>query len=468
MHCPYFPHTADDIRQMLDVIGVGSLEDLYAEVPEELKFKGELNMPSAKSEVEVRRLIHEMAEENVPVHSCFAGHGSYDHYQPSVVPYITARSEFSTSYTPYQAEISQGTLQYIFEYQTMMADLTGMDISNASMYDGTTATAEAMLMCIANAKKRNKVLISATFLPQLLKVVHTYAHYHGVELVEVPEKNGVMDREFAVNALAADDVAGLICCQHNRYGLIEDFTGLADACHEHKALLVINSVAADLAVLRTPGEWGADVACGDAQSLGVPVGFGGPYIGYLCVKEALIRKMPGRIVGATTDANGQRAFVLTMQAREQHIRREKATSNICTAQGYMCLFVASYLSLMGERGLREAAELGYAGAHYLHDQLLKTELFEEAFPGAPFLNEFTLRLKKDARSYLFVDYMLQNGILPGVALTNDTVSIAVTEKYVKADLDEYVQLVDSWEEDRDFYPMTDEDAKKYEDTLAFE
>ena len=427
MSFKYYPHTADDIKQMLDVIGVSSLDDLYGEVPEELKFKGELNLPSAMSEHEVRATVQGLACMNESVQGCFAGYGSYDHYQPSVIPYITARSEFSTSYTPYQAEISQGTLQYIFEYQTMMADLTGMDISNASMYDGSTATAEAMLMCVAAAKKRNRVLISGTFLPAVLDVVKTYAHYHGVDLVVVPEKDYVMDVEAARQLIEADDVAGIVVAQHNRYGYIEDFTGLADVCHAHKALLAINNHAADLGVVRTPGEWGADIACGDAQSLGIPVGFGGPYIGYMCVKEALVRKMPGRLVGATTDVDGKRAFVLTMQAREQHIRREKATSNICTAQGYMCLFVASYLSLMGERGLREVNELSYAGAHFLQDELLATSYFEKVCEH-DFIGEFTIRFKEgNARE--FVAYMIDMGVLAGVAISDDLLTISVTEKY---------------------------------------
>lgn len=433
----YFPHTDSDIKSMLEVIGVKSLDDLYGEVPEELKFKGELDLPSAMSEHEVRATIQGLAGMNEVVHGCFAGYGSYDHYQPSVVPYITARSEFSTSYTPYQAEISQGTLQYIFEYQTMMADLTGMDISNASMYDGSTATAEAMLMCVASAKKRNRVLISGTFLPAVLNVVKTYAHYHGVDLVVVPEKNYVMDVEAARQLIEADDVAGLIVAQHNRYGYIEDFTGLAELCHAHKALLAINNHAADLAIVRTPGEWGADIACGDAQSLGIPVGFGGPYIGYLCVKDALVRKMPGRLVGATVDANGQRAFVLTMQAREQHIRREKATSNICTAQGYMCLFVACYLSLMGEKGVREAGELSYAGAHFLQDELLATGHFEKVCDHE-FLGEFTLRIK-DANAHEFIEYMLEVGVLAGVAVADDLLTISVTEKYGKDYCEFYVE-----------------------------
>ncbi|EJW96844.1 glycine dehydrogenase subunit 1 [gut metagenome] len=348
----YFPHTPDDIEQMLSVIGVKSLDELYAEVPEELKLHRELNIPPAQSEIEVRRILSKLATKNRPLIP-FAGAGAYDHYTPAVIPYLAARSEFSTSYTPYQAEISQGTLQYIFEYQTMMADLTGMDISNASMYDGATATAEAMLMCVAAAKKRNRVVLSETLAPAVRRVVQTYARFHGVDLVEVPAKEGVTDRAALLTLLEADDVAGVIVAQPNYYGIIEDFTGLATECHAHKALLVINSVASTLSVLRSPGEWGADIACGDAQSLGLPLSYGGPYIGYLCVKEALVRKMPGRLVGQTVDTEGRRAFVLTLQAREQHIRREKATSNICTAQGIMCLYVAMYLSLMGPQGLRE-------------------------------------------------------------------------------------------------------------------
>lgn len=433
----YFPHTPDDVRSMLDVIGVSSLDDLYAEVPEELKLHRELDIPSAKSEIEVRRTIEALADANRSL-VCFAGAGCYDHYTPAVVPYIAARSEFSTSYTPYQAEISQGTLQYIFEYQTMMADLTGMDISNASMYDGSTATAEAMLMCVAAAKKRNKVLISGTFLPNVLNVVRTYAKFHGVDLVEVPAADGVTDREAVRQHIEADDVAGLIVAQPNRYGIVEDFSGLAELCHAHKALFVVNTVASALGVLKTPGEWGADIACGDAQSLGIPMGYGGPYIGYLCTTEALVRKMPGRLVGATTDADGRRAFVLTMQAREQHIRREKATSNICTAQGFMCLYVAAYLSLMGEAGLREVNERSHGAAHYLHDRLMATGKFEEVFPGKPFLNEFTLRYAGCACELR--ERLAEAGFLAGVCTEGmeGCITFAATECRTRAEIDEMV------------------------------
>ena len=438
----YIPHTPDDIRAMLDVIGVSSLEDLYAEVPEELKLHRELDIPQSKSEIEVRRIIRAMADKNrklVP----FAGAGVYDHYVPSMIPYITSRSEFSTSYTPYQAEISQGTLQYIFEYQTMMADLTGMDISNASMYDGSTATAEAMLMCVAAAKKRNKVLISATFNPRVLNVVRTYAKFHGVELVEIPAADGLTDREAITRELAAGDVAGVMVAQPNHYGIIEDFTGLADEVHAAKALLVINSIASTLAVLRSPGEWGADIACGDAQSLGIPMNFGGPHIGYLCVKSALVRKMPGRLVGETVDADGKRAFVLTMQAREQHIRREKATSNICTAQGIMCLYVAIYLSIMGRQGLVEVNEQSAGAARALREALLATGKFEEVFPGKPFLNEFALRYGGSESLETLRRRWAENGWLGGVTLDGmpNCLLFAATEQRTQEEIDAFAALV---------------------------
>lgn len=437
----YFPHTDDDVREMLAVIGVSSLDELYAEIPEELKFKKELDIPSQKSEIEVRDIICGLADKNKRL-ACFAGAGAYNHYTPSVIPYIASRSEFSTSYTPYQAEISQGTLQYIFEYQSMMAELTGMDVSNASMYDGSTATAEAMMMCVAAAKKRNKVLVSETFNPAVLRVVETYAKFHGVELVKVAAKEGATDKEAIAALLEANDVAGVLVAQPNYYGIIEDFSGLAENCHAHKALLAINTMASALGVLKSPGEWGADIACGDAQSLGLPMGYGGPYIGYLCTTNALIRKMPGRLVGATTDAEGKRCFVLTMQAREQHIRREKATSNICTAQGFMCLYVAAYLSLLGPKGLKEVNEISYSAAHYLHASLLATGCFEEAFQGA-FLNEFTLRYTGTLPIAELRKRLAGEGFLAGVAAegATDLLIFAATEQNGKDETDRFVAAV---------------------------
>lgn len=438
----YLPHSPQDIEEMLAVVGVKSLDELYAEVPEELKLHRTLNIPKAKSEIEVRRIIGDLAARNARLVP-FAGAGAYDHYTPSVVPYVASRSEFSTSYTPYQAEISQGTLQYIFEYQTLMASLTGLDISNASMYDGCTATAEAMMMCVAAAKKRNRVLVSSTLNPAVMKVVETYAGYHGAEVVKVPTLCGVTDFGFVRREVESDTVAGVIVPLTNYYGIIEDFTGWADFLHAHKTLLVVNAVASTLGVLRSPGEWGADIACGDAQSLGLPLGCGGPYIGYLCTTSALVRKMPGRLVGQTTDVDGKRAFVLTMQAREQHIRREKATSNICTAQGFMCLYVACYLSLMGEKGLREVNETSYAGAHHLHEYLLSMNCFEEAYPGQPFLNEFTLRYTGQRPLNEVRKEMAERGFLCGVVSEHhdDELILAVTEMRTNDEMNGFTEAL---------------------------
>ena len=435
----YLPHTEADIKEMLKVCGVNSLEDLYAEIPEDLKLKHEYGIPSSKSEIEVRHLFEDLGKQNKPL-ICFGGSGAYDHYAPSVIKYILERSEFLTSYTPYQAEISQGTLQYIYEYQTMMADLTGMDISNASLYDGATATAEAMLMMVAASKKKNKVLVSATINPNSLDVVKTYAKFHGIELVVVEAQNGLINKDIIQQELETESIAGVIVAQPNYYGLIEDFTGLADLCHQHKALLTINSDPSTLAILKKPGEWGADIAVGDCQTLGIPLCFGGPYLGYMCVKKELVRKMPGRIVGGTTDANGNRAFVLTMQAREQHIRREKATSNICSNQGMMTLYVSIYLSLMGIKGLKEINELSYGGAHYLFDQLIKTGKFSVVYD-APFLKEFCLRTTLDIKT--LNKKMVDNGFLCGIPVkgTTDCLLFAVTEKRSKSEIDKMISLI---------------------------
>ena len=434
----YFPHTEEDIQQMLEVIGVKSLDDLYAEVPEELKLGRDLNLPAGKSEAEIRRIFAGLSAQNKPL-VCFAGAGSYDHYTPSLVPYIASRSEFSTSYTPYQAEISQGTLAYIFEYQTMIARLTGLDVSNASMYDGTTATAEAMMMMTAAARKKNRVLLSATLPQRVLDVCLTYASYHGTDTSIVPAKDGVTDRQAITEMLAAGDVAGVIVPQSNRYGIVEDFTGLADELHTHKAILAISGPASPLGVLKTPGAWGADIACGDAQSLGIPLGYGGPYIGYFCATNALIRKMPGRIVGQTEDKDGRRAFVLTMQAREQHIRREKATSNICTAQGMMCLYVAAYLSLMGAKGLQEVNETSAKGAHYLCDKLVGSGKFELTYQ-QPFLNEFRLTCKA-AKPADLIHRAAEAGFLAGVQDGEDGLILCVTELRTKEEMDKLIELL---------------------------
>ena len=421
---------------MMEKVGVKSLDDLYAEVPDEIRFRGDYQLPEQMSEVEVRQLFEKLGGQNEQL-TCFGGAGVYDHYTPAVIPALLSRSEFLTSYTPYQAEISQGTLHYIFEYQSMMAELTGMDISNASMYDGTTAAAEAVMMAVAAGKKQDTVLISETVDPKTLRVIETYAHFHGIQIEMIRQKEGITDLPHLQSLLSLHQgkVAGVFVQQPNYYGIVEDYSGYADAVHAGKGLFIMSSIAADLAVLKTPGEWGADIAVGDGQSLGIPMQFGGPYVGYMCCTEKLIRKMPGRIVGMTKDNRGQRAFVLTLQAREQHIRRQKATSNICSNQSLMALFVTVYMSLMGKEGLREAAELSYAGAHYFCDRLLATGHFRLVYD-RPFFNEFVVSYDGDLDALL--ERLQAHGIFGGVRLGDDQLMIAVTEKRTKEDIDNYV------------------------------
>lgn len=437
MSYKYFPHTEDDLQAMLQKVGVASMDDLYAEVPAGIRFQGDYQLPSEMSELEVRQLFEKLGTQNQTL-TCFAGAGVYDHYTPAVIPQLLQRSEFLTSYTPYQAEISQGTLHYIFEYQSMMTELTGMDISNASMYDGTTAAAEAVMMAVASGKKQNKVLVSETLDPKTLEVIRTYAHFRGIQLEMIAAENGVTSKADMEAKLAEGGVAGVLVQQPNYYGIVEDYSGFADCCHQQKALFMMDSVIADLAVLKTPGEWGADIAVGDGQSLGIPMQWGGPYVGYLCCTEKLIRKMPGRIVGKTVDSRGQRAFVLTLQAREQHIRRQKATSNICSNQSLMALFVTMYCSLMGKQGLKEAAELSYAGAHYLCDELLKTGHFQLVYQ-QPFFNEFVVRYDGDVDS--LQRRWLQHGFFGGVKIADDQIMLAVTEKRTKEEIRQLVETI---------------------------
>lgn len=433
----FMPHTEEDIRKMLDKIGVASLDDLYSDIPQEVIFKEEYDIPSAMSEIELRRHFKELADKN-EVLTVFAGGGVYDHYSPSVIPHLLSRSEFYTAYTPYQPEISQGTLQYIFEYQSMISELTGMESTNASMYDGATATAEVMFMMVASARKKNRVLISDTISPRVLAVVKTYAKFHGVDLTVIPEKEGVSDLEKIRVELRAGDVAGVILPCPNKYGIIEDFTGFAEAIHEGKALMAINADPSTLAVLKTPAEWDADIACGDGQSLGMPMQFGGPYLGYISCRSSLLRKMPGRVVGATNDASGKRCYVLTLQAREQHIRREKATSNICSNQSLMALYATIYLALMGKNGLVEVNRLSCDGAHYLYNKLIESGKFTPAFD-KPFLKEFTLNTSLDIKKVN--ERLLKNGIMGPLVLENGMVQFAVTEKRTREEIDKLVTLI---------------------------
>lgn len=437
MKFAYFPHTEDDLKQMMATAGVDSLEDLYADVPEEFIFRGDFDLPDAMSEIEVRRYFESVGRQNT-TYTVFAGGGAYDHYSPSVVPYILSRSEFLTAYTPYQPEISQGTLRYIFEYQSMITGLTGMDCANASMYDGPTAAAEAMFMTMACTKKKSRVLMSATLLPQVRKVMKTYACYHGLELVEVPAENCTTSLELVKKELEAGDVAGLVLPSINRFGIIENHSGFADALHEAKALMVIYADPSALAVIKSPAEWGADIVCGDGQTLGIPMCYGGPYVGYLACKKEFLRKLPGRVVGATTDVDGKRAFVLTLQAREQHIRREKATSNICSNQSLMALYVTVYLALMGPQGLRKVNALSYGAAHYLHDRLIETGSFTDV-TDKPFLKEFALKTKFDIN---YLQKALQKeGFFGALRTEEGYVTFCATEKRTREEIDKMVNII---------------------------
>lgn len=422
---------------MLERIGVGSLDDLYSDVPDKFIYRGEYDLPDAMSEQQVRSFFESLDKKDLHL-KVFAGAGAYDHYTPSEIPYICSRSEFLTAYTPYQAEISQGTLRYIFEYQSMICALTGMDVSNASMYDGPTAAAEAMMMAVACTKRKTRVLLSETLLPHVRKVVETYAKFHNVQLGYIPMKDGQTGLESMKEELSKGDVAGVIVPSLNRFGIVEDLTGFAEAIHEAKAIAVEYCDPSALAVVRTPGEWGFDIAVGDGQSLGIPMCFGGPYVGFMACRKDYVRKMPGRIVGQTQDADGKRCFVLTLQAREQHIRREKATSNICSNQSLMALYVTVYMSLMGKEGLAKVNSLSSAGAHYLYGELLKTGKFEPVFD-KPFLKEFVLKPLVPVEK--LQQKLLDEGFFGALATEEGYVSFCVTEKRTKAEVDSLVEAV---------------------------
>lgn len=426
----YFPQTDGDIRIMLDRIGVKSLDELYSDVPAEHIFKGEYDLPSALSEQQVRDWFEGLASKNTKL-KVFVGQGAYDHYVPSVIPYITSRSEFLTAYTPYQCEISQGTLRYIFEWQTMICRLTGLDVANASMYDGPTAAAEAVRMCVACTKKRNVVVLSSGLLPNVTATVRTYAKYAGIEVIVASDVKEAV-------AGNADKVAGVLVPSIDRCGIIVNLEGVADCVHSAGALLVEYCDPSALAVLRTPAEWGADIAVGDGQSLGIPLCYGGPYVGFMACRTEYMRKLPGRIVGQTVDASGKRCFVLTLQAREQHIRREKATSNICSNESLMALWCTVYLSLMGPEGMKRVNELSFSGAHYLYDALLATGKFVKAVEGE-FLKEFVL--KPLCPVDVLQKKLLDAGYFAALQTEEGYVTFCVTEKHTKEELDGIVDIV---------------------------
>ena len=433
----YFPQTSEDIRAMLDRIGVKSLDDLYADVPADCLYKGEYDLPDAMTEQQVRDFFEGLAAKN-PKLKVFAGAGAYDHYTPAVIPYITQRSEFITAYTPYQCEISQGTLRYIFEYQSMICTLTGMDVSNASMYDGPTAAAEAMRMMVATAKKKNTVLVSNTLLPQIRGVIATYAKYAGITIKEIAAEGGQTSKAALEALIAQGDVAGAIVPSVNRFGIIENLEGMADALHADKAMLTVYCDPSALVVVKTPAEWGADIAVGDGQPLGIPLCYGGPYVGFMACTKDHMRKLPGRIVGETRDKEGRRAFVLTLQAREQHIRREKATSNICSNESLMALWVTVYLSLMGPQVMKQVNDLCYQRSHYLYGKLLETGKFEPVFD-APFLKEFVLKSKVPAAE--LQKKLADAGFFGALETEEGYVSFCVTEKRSYEDIDELVKAL---------------------------
>lgn len=362
----YVPSTAGERLEMLSALGLTSAEQLYDALPREMILKHALDLPCGLSELETRREMEQLAAKNTVFPSVFRGAGAYRHYIPSIVRYIPAKEEFVTSYTPYQAEISQGILQSIFEFQTNMCELMGMPVANASVYDGATAAGEAVAMC--RERKRQKTLISATAQPDTLEVVQTYCNAANSELIVIPAKDGKTDLE-ALKAQLDDTTASFYVQQPNYYGLLEDCEALGELVHEHGAKFIMGCNPIALGVLKTPGECGADIATAEGQPLGMNLSFGGPYLGIMTCSEKMMRKMPGRIVGETTDSEGNRCFVLTLQAREQHIRREKASSNICSNQALCALTASVYLAAMGPQGLAETAEQCYAKAHYLASQL---------------------------------------------------------------------------------------------------
>ncbi len=430
----YLPHTAQDIKEMLEKIQASSIDDLFKSVPKSLRLKEAYNVSSQLGDYELTKHMQDLANQNKQL-LIFRGAGSYDHYTPSAVKALLSRQEFLTSYTPYQPEVAQGTLQYIFEYQSMVCELTQMEVSNASMYDGSTATAEAMFMAHAQTS-RNDVLVSSTLNPKIIEVIQTYAKYRDINVILVPSKDGVTDLDYIKEHIS--DKMGVIVSQPNYFGIIEDYMGLSDIVHDAGALLMMNQEGQSLAILKTPGELDADIATGELQSLGLPLSFGGPYIGYLATKQKLVRKMPGRICGITTDVDGKRGFVLTLQAREQHIRRAKANSNICSNQSLNALAVTIYLSLVGKKGFVEYATESLQGAHYLYEKLLETKKFKKVY-NKPFFKEFVLKANFDVNR--FDQYLVDHGILGPLHIGNDNLLFAVTEKRTKEEIDLLISKV---------------------------
>ena len=429
----YVPSTPAERQQMLEAIGLKDYRDLYKDVPEEMYLDRPLNIPAGMSELEVRRAVTAMAEKNTRFSTILRGAGAYDHVIPSIVSYIPAKEEFLTAYTPYQAEMSQGVLQSIFEYQTMICELTGMDVSNASVYDGATAAAEAAAMC--RDRKRRVTLVSAAAHPDTINTIRTYCYGTGDEMRIVPMKDGRTDPD-ALREMLGDDVASFYVQQPNFYGQFEAAETLGEIVHDHGAMYIMGCHPISLAIVKTPRDCGADVAVGEGQPLGMPLSFGGPYLGYMATTAKHMRKLPGRIVGETTDSKGERAYVLSLQAREQHIRREKAGSNICSNQALCALTASVYMAAMGPDGMAEAARQSMAKAHYLAEGLTAIEGVTLRYTG-PFFHEFVTDMP---RADEVLDALEKADILGGLPVENGGILWCATEKADRAALDRAIAI----------------------------
>lgn len=432
----YVPNTPAERKEMLKAIGLESMDDLFSDIPEDLKLNRPLDLPAPISEMEIRDLITGYVLQNDEGGLLFRGAGAYHHYIPAVVPQLASRSEFYTAYTPYQAEMSQGMLQSIFEWQTVICNITGMEASNASVYDGATAAAESLLM-LANAKRKDRVLYSAALNPGVIMTMKTYAHCYGIELVEIPvNADGITDMDALAAALP--ESAGYIAAQPNYFGCIENMDSIAELVHANKALLVSYCNPISLGTIKRPADYGADIAIGDSQPMGIPMCFGGPYAGFMATTNKLIRNLPGRIVGETVDHEGGRAYVLTLQAREQHIRREKASSNICSNQMLCAIMSTIYACTMGPEGMREVGEQNIAKAHYLASELSKLPGIRMRY-NTPFFNEFITDSDRPAEE---INEALKGfGIVGGLVLPDGGMLWCATEMNTKGDIDFLIDML---------------------------
>ncbi|MBP5467958.1 MAG: aminomethyl-transferring glycine dehydrogenase subunit GcvPA [Candidatus Riflebacteria bacterium] len=429
----YVPSTQAERQEMLKELGLNSEMELYADVPQSMILKNGPDIPEGMSELEAGRAVTAIAEKNIRFNTILRGAGSYDHYIPSIVKYIPAKEEFLTAYTPYQAELSQGLLQSIFEYQTMICQLTEMDVSNASVYDGATAAAEAAAMC--RDRKRTVTLVSAAANPDVINTVRTYCYASGNEMRIIPMKDGKTDSS-ALKEMLTPDVASVYVQQPNFFGMLEDATAIGEMTHEAGAMYVMGCNPISLAILKSPRECGADVAVAEGQPLGMPIGFGGPYLGIMATTTKYMRKLPGRIVGETVDDKGNTAYVLSLQAREQHIRREKASSNICSNEALCALTASVYMAAMGPKGMQEAARQCHAKAHYLSKELCSIPGVSMLYNGE-FFHEFVTVMPKAKQVLVALE---KQGILGGLPL-EEGILWCVTEKVSKTQLDKAIAIV---------------------------